>query len=122
MPQKRRIYLHELSRILDRSSHTIRGWEKSDLLPKRLLPHRNEKGWRYWTPSQVDGLKAWVVKKNMVPGKGLSGFTPSPDRVQEMFAKLRQPREIQTTPCPHCSRPCKNLAAHLRLAHPQAAA
>src|SRR5581483_1864222 len=102
-------------------SHTIRGWERDGLLPRSMLPHRDEKDWRYWTPAQLEKIKEWMERNEMAPGKGLSGFDPTVLRVQEMLGKLRQPRDIPTVKCPHCGGSFKNLAAHLRRAHPAAA-
>lgn len=117
-PAKKHIYMRELSAILDRSSHTIRGWERDGLLLKKLLPHRDEKGWRYWTPSQVVQLVEWMKRKGMQPGKGLAGFEPTEAQVESMMQQLRQPRDIEAVDCEQCGRAVKNLSAHMRLAHP----
>ncbi len=90
MSKPRRIYLAELATIVDRVPHTIRQWDGS--LPEDLKPHRDERGWRYWTPAQAQAIKAWMKREGRAPGKGLSGFKPSPERVREMLEKLRQPR------------------------------
>jgi hypothetical protein len=114
---EKRVFMRDLAVLLDRSSHTIRGWERDGLLPVDLVPHRNEKGWRYWTEPQARKIKAWMLKQGMQPGKGLSGFEPSEDQVREMYAKLRGPRDIDTVTCSICQRPVKNLAAHVRMSH-----
>lgn len=121
MAKRTRVYMRELAAELERSSHTIRGWERDGLLPKALLPKRDDKGWRYWTPSQVVKLKRWMISNGMAPGKGLSGFKPSVDKVQGMLKQLREPRNIPKQPCPTCGVLCKNVAAHIRMAHPKAA-
>lgn len=120
MTKPRRVYMRELARLLDRSSHTIRGWERDGLLPRGLRPHRDEKDWRYWTPQQAERLQSWLTGNGMAPGKGLRGFSPSPERVQEMLGNLRQPRALELKRCPHCRTGFKNLSAHVRRAHPEA--
>lgn len=117
MPQKR-VYMRQLAEILDRSSHTIRGWERDGILPKALRPSRDEKNWRYWTPAQAMKIKAWMTAQNMQPGKGLSGFSPDGDQVDVMMSQLRRPRDIELKRCPHCPGSFKNLSAHIRHAHP----
>jgi hypothetical protein len=115
----KRIYMRELSKQIDRNSHTIRGWERDKILPRGLVPHRDDKGWRYWTDSQVVKMKEWMGTNGMAPGKGLSGFTPSVEKVQEMMTKLREPRDLELVKCPQCDRSVKNLTAHVRFAHKQ---
>ena len=55
-----RVYINELSAILDRSRHTIRWWEKEGALPKEWASKRDERGWRDWTIDQVDLLVKWI--------------------------------------------------------------
>lgn len=68
----KRLAIGEVAEILNRKPHTLRVWEYQNKLPKKLLPHRDERGWRYWTDSQVEGLKAWLIENDIRPGKGLS--------------------------------------------------
>lgn len=83
-----RVYMAELEKELNRRRATIRGWERDELLPKWLLPKRDEADWRYWTRKQVEGLKAWMKRNDMRPGKGIAKReTP------EYLEKLRQPRK-----------------------------
>jgi DNA-binding transcriptional MerR regulator len=58
-----RIYVKELAQSIDRTQHTIRQWEKARILPRRALPMRDERGWRYWTPEQVDLIVAWLERR-----------------------------------------------------------
>lgn len=122
MPTQRRVYMRELATLLDRRSHTIRGWERDGILPKKLRPHRDEKGWRFWTESQATMIKEWMTVKNMQPGKGLLGYSPTTSAVQEMMSQLRRPRDIELKRCPHCVHSYKNLSAHIRHVHPEHAA
>ncbi len=68
----KRLYIGEVAEELDRVPHTIRIWIYQNRLPENLLPYRDDRNWRYWTPEQVDGLKSWILEKDMRPGKGLS--------------------------------------------------
>lgn len=62
----------EVADELGRVSHTIRLWEYSGKLPQSLLPQRDDRGWRYWTPEQVEGIKQWIIDEDIRPGKGLA--------------------------------------------------
>jgi hypothetical protein len=65
-----RLYIGDVAAQLDRVPHTIRMWEqRTNFLPKRLIPHRDERGWRYWTPDQVDGIKKWLIDEDIRPGR-----------------------------------------------------
>lgn len=66
-----RLYIGEVAEELDRVTHSIRIWQYKGILPKELIPYRDERGWRYWTREQVEGLKAWMESEDMRPGKGL---------------------------------------------------
>jgi hypothetical protein len=55
-----RVYVAELAAILDRTQHTIRCWQRDKMLPRGAYPRRDERGWRYWTPEQVDIIVAWL--------------------------------------------------------------
>jgi hypothetical protein len=69
--QNKRIYIGECAEKLGRKAHTVRVWIYQDKLPKKLLPKRDERNWRYWTEEQVEGLKRWIVNESIYPGKGL---------------------------------------------------
>ena len=68
---KRLLTIGEVSKEVGRVSHTIRQWERDGRLPKKLLPLRDDNGWRVWTVEQVELLKEWIVKEDMRPGKAL---------------------------------------------------
>ena len=61
--------ISEVGKMIGRVSHTIRQWEAHDRLPAHLRSRRNERGWRYWTASQVEGIKEWIIIEDMSPGK-----------------------------------------------------
>ena len=64
--------ISEVAAMLDRVPHTLRLWEYQDRLPPHLLPSRNERGWRVWSPDQVRQLKQWMIDADMRPGKAFS--------------------------------------------------
>lgn len=67
-----RLYsIGEVAEELNRVPHTLRIWEYNKRLPKQLLPSRDDRGWRWWTQKQVEGLKEWVIVEDMRPGKSL---------------------------------------------------
>lgn len=61
--------ISQVAAMLDRVPHTIRLWEYNKRLPKHLLPTRNARGWRVWTPEQVRGIQQWIIDEDMRPGK-----------------------------------------------------
>lgn len=89
---KDRVYLGELARELDRREGTIRGWEADGILPKKLLPKRDERGWRYWTKTQVKQIREWMVRAKRIPGAGLRNYNPTPKQVGEILERMRAPR------------------------------
>jgi len=77
-----KIYIGELSDILNRRRGTIRGWEKGTL-PAHLQGQRDEAGgWRYWTPVQIAGIKEWMLEQRMSPGSGIRGMTPEKEAAE----------------------------------------
>ena len=58
-----RVYPTELAQIVDRSIQTIRVWEYKGELPMHLRAHRDSRGWRYWTPEQVDKIVEWIESR-----------------------------------------------------------
>lgn len=64
----KRLQIIDVAHELDRVPHTLRTWEREGRLPEELLPHRDERGWRYWTEDQVEGLKKWIIDEQIRPG------------------------------------------------------
>ena len=56
---------------LKRAPHTVRLWEKRPDFPPDLIPARDERGWRWYTAEQVEGLKQWLIDADIRPGKAL---------------------------------------------------
>src|SRR4051794_34943114 len=72
-----RIYIREAAEELNRRMGTLRKWEQLGVLPDELLPRRGDRGWRYWTRPQLEGLKHWVRETDRRPGKGLPHYDPT---------------------------------------------
>jgi DNA-binding transcriptional MerR regulator len=94
LPKRRengRVYIDELSPLINREQNTIRMWERYGVLPKRLHPKRGYRKWRYWTDQQVfgkNGIIAWMKKNDMRPGKIMT----EPEGEADHIKNLRRPR------------------------------
>jgi hypothetical protein len=86
------IYINEAAELVGRKPGTLRSWEYNDMLPKHLLPARNNRGWRFWTPEQIEGIKRWLIDEDIRPGKGLVHYRPDAARVERHIARQRGPR------------------------------
>lgn len=95
-----RIYIREAAELLDRRMGTLRKWEQLNLLPIHLLPHRGHRGWRYWTPDQINGIKHWMKETDRRPGKGLPNYDPGEEEVNQQVREMRRPRK-----CSICEKP-----------------
>lgn len=82
------IYIDELASIINREVGTIRKWHRTGKLPKRLEPKRGRRGWRCWTPAQVEGIKRWMTKNDMRPGR----LYTDPAKESEHVEHLRKPK------------------------------
>jgi hypothetical protein len=90
---ERHIYIREVAEILDRRMATLRKWEQLGVLPDELRPQRGQRGWRYWTESQVEGLKEWLRETERWPGKGLPFYNPTEEKLTESIHMMRRPRK-----------------------------
>jgi hypothetical protein len=97
-----RIYIREAAELLDRRMGTLRKWEQLGLLPAHLLPQRGERGWRYWTPEQLEGIKQWIKETDRRPGKGLPYYDPTATELEKAVESMRRPRR-----CVICDEPIK---------------
>lgn len=70
----KKYYIGEVAEELDRVPHSIRIWIYKGIVPKHLLPQRDERNWRFWTQEQIDGLKEWMILSDLRPGKGLQSI------------------------------------------------
>lgn len=82
--------IQEVARRVNRRPATVRMWERDGLLPERLMPARNSRGWRTWTDEQVEELVRWAAKE-MIPGKGLPHYKPTPEQVTMHIEHMRSP-------------------------------
>jgi hypothetical protein len=88
-----KVYIRDAAAQLNRRMATLRKWEQLGLLPPELHPHRGERGWRYWTPDQVEGLKTWIKETDRRPGKGLPHYDPTEADLDKAIAMMRKPRK-----------------------------
>jgi len=87
------IYIDELCEIVNRKRNTIYKWEHYGRLPKRLLPRRGTKDWRYWTYNQVygkNGIIEWMKANDIRPGN----FLTDPADEARHIASLRRPKYL----------------------------
>lgn len=87
-----RVYIREAAELLNRRMGTLRKWETTGLLPAHLLPQRGHRGWRYWTPEQIDGIRQWLRETDRRPGKGLPHYNPTDKQLDKAIAAMRVPR------------------------------
>ena len=86
--EEERIYIGQLAEQIHREMGTIRKWEREGRLPKHLRPRRGKRDHRYWTPKQVEGIKQWMKRNDMRPGRVV---TP-PSKEDEHIEHLRKPK------------------------------
>jgi hypothetical protein len=91
--EDQRVYIKEAAGLLNREMGTLRKWEYSGILPKHLAPKRGVRGWRYWTPKQIDDLKDWLEATDRRSGKGLPYWNPTEEQVAEAMRKMRRPKK-----------------------------
>lgn len=68
VPEGKRLQIIDVAHSLGRVPHTVRVWEREGRLPEHLRPERDERGWRYWTEEQVEGIRQWLIDENIRPG------------------------------------------------------
>lgn len=87
-----RIYIREAADLLNRRMATLRKWEQLGVLPNDLVPHRGTRGWRYWTPEQLEGIRKWIRETDRRPGKGLPHYNPTEAELDKAITAMRVPR------------------------------
>lgn len=92
-----RIYIREAADLLNRRMATLRKWEQLSVLPSHLIPHRGSRGWRYWTPTQIEGIRKWIRETDRRPGKGLPHYNPTDKELDQAIASMRTPRQTTET-------------------------
>lgn len=91
------VQIGEVAQAVNRRISTVRSWERLGMLPKGLLPKRDHRGWRTWTPEQVEGIKKWMVDEDIRPGKALKWYNPSPEQLEKHLEGQRLPRKDRET-------------------------
>jgi phage terminase Nu1 subunit (DNA packaging protein) len=95
IPEEERVYIAEAAELLDRRIGTLRKWEANGILPLHLRPERGKRRWRYWTPTQIDGIKEWIRKTDRRPGRGIPHVderNADPEMVRKQIHAMRKPR------------------------------
>lgn len=85
---ERRCTITEAAKLLDRSPHTLRSWDRNGSMPAKLRPKRDALGHRYWTPQLIEQIKEWIVKNHFHPGRGID-YDPSPEQLAAHIKKIR---------------------------------
>lgn len=93
-----RIYIREAAEALNRRMSTLRKWEQLGVLPRHLKSQRGIRGWRYWTPEQIEGIKEWIRKTDRRPGKGLPHYNPTEKDLDRAIQQMRKPRKRPARP------------------------
>jgi hypothetical protein len=87
-----RLYINHVGDLVNRRPGTVRLWVKQELLPEHLMPVRDERNWRYWTPEQAEGIKEWIISSNRKPGSGLPHYDPTDAAVNRAIGLMRKKR------------------------------
>lgn len=101
IPEDERIYITQAADLLNRRMGTLRKWESSGVLPKQLHPRRGLRGRRYWSSSQIQGMKDWIEDTDRRPGRGIHHIdkqNSDPEKVRQQIEAMRRPRGFKKTP------------------------
>lgn len=98
-----KIYIREVAELLNRRMATLRKWEQLGILPDHLRPHRGERGWRYWTPEQIEGIRQWLRETDRRAGKGLPHYNPTEQQLDKAILAMRRPRRRPGESAPSAS-------------------
>lgn len=88
---KDHVYIREAADILNRRMGTLRKWEQTGVLPKELRPSRGDRGWRFWTREQIEGMKEWIRETQRYSGRALQGYNPTEAELDQALESMRRP-------------------------------
>lgn len=88
-PSTKRYSISEAAKLLDRSPHTLRSWDRNGSMPKRLRPKRDGNGNRYWTDELIAEIKTWIEANGFHPGRGID-YHPSPEQLASHIKRIRR--------------------------------
>ena len=91
------IYIRQAAEQLNRRMATLRKWEQLDILPDELRSHRGHRGWRYWTPDQIEGIRDWLRSTDRRPGKGLPHYNPTESQLDAAIEAMRTGQKNRKT-------------------------
>jgi hypothetical protein len=90
-PNLQHIYIREAAELLKRRMGTLRKWDVEKILPEDLRPHRGERGWRFWTKEQIEGIKEWLRETERYSGNALPHYNPTEKKLNEAIDSMRRP-------------------------------
>lgn len=88
-----RIYIADAAAMLNRRPATLREWERSGILPRKLRSKRSDRQWRYWTSEQIEEIQQWMQEIDLRPGKGLPHYHPTEEQINHHLEGQRKPRK-----------------------------
>lgn len=83
-----RYSISEAAVLLDRSPHTLRSWDRNEVMPVELRPSRDANGNRYWTKELIEQIKGWIAESGFHPGRGID-YHPDAQRLQQHIERIR---------------------------------
>jgi D-alanyl-D-alanine dipeptidase len=92
------VYIREAADALNRRMSTLRKWCQTDVLPEALRPARGIRGWRYWTPEQIEAIKEWMRETDRRSGKSLAHWNPTEKELDEVIETMRRPHSFKKRP------------------------
>lgn len=84
------IYIREAAELLNRRLGTVRKWDRNGILPEHLRPMRGPRGWRYWTPGQIEMIKEWMRETEFHAGRGLPHWNPTEKELDKAINAMRR--------------------------------
>lgn len=81
--------ISQAARLLDRSPHTLRSWDRNSSMPAHLRPPRDHLKHRYWTPELIEQIRDWIAANDFHPGSGIA-YHPSAAQLAKHIGKIRR--------------------------------
>lgn len=78
----------EVAKVINRSSATIRHWERNGILPEPKF--KSKYGRRYYLKEEVDFLKKIIEEENIKAGKSIKYLTNFIYKIKEGWSNIRK--------------------------------